>query len=120
MKKFNTVEEYYESFPASIQKILKSMRTIIKKACPEAEEVISYNMPAFKFKKVLVYYAAWKEHIGFYPTTSPLVIFKKELIKYKCSKGAIQFEIGKPLPEKIITKIVKFRVKEISSKEKRR
>ncbi len=119
MKKFNTVEEYYESFPPSIQKILKSMRTIIKKACPEAEEIISYNMPAFKFKKVLVYYAAWKEHIGFYPTTSPMIFFKDELIKYKCSKGAIQFEIGKPLPEKLITKIVKFRVKEVLAKEKR-
>ncbi|GAC1311123.1 MAG: DUF1801 domain-containing protein [Mucilaginibacter sp.] len=110
--KFKTVEEYFSEFPQSTQRILEQVRKIIKHAAPEAKEVISYNMPAFKLNGVLVYYAAHNEHIGFYPTSSPIVAFKEELAAYKWSKGAIQFPIDKPMPLDLITRIVQFRVKE--------
>ena len=111
-KKFNTVEEYIAAFPKEIQELLESMRSIIKAAAPMAEEMISYNMPAFQLDKMLVYYAAWHSHIGFYPTASGIEEFKEDLSKYENSKGAIKFPIDKPLPASLITKIVKFRVKE--------
>ena len=98
--------------------MLDSLRETILQAAPKAEEVISYNMPAFKLKKVLVYYAAHKEHIGFYPTSSPIKFFKDELAKYKTSKGAIQCPIDKRLPTTLIKKIVTFRVQETLEKEK--
>ena len=88
------------------------MRSIIKAAAQMAEEMISYNMPAFQLDKMLVYYAAWHSHIGFYPTASGIEEFKEDLSKYENSKGAIKFPIDKPLPASLITKIVKFRVKE--------
>jgi uncharacterized protein YdhG (YjbR/CyaY superfamily) len=108
--KFKTVEEYFSTFPESTQNILEAIRKVIKGAAPQAKEVISYNMPAFKLHGVLVYYAAHKEHIGFYPTAAPIEIFKNELSAYKYSKGAIQFPIGEPMPFDLITRIVKFRV----------
>lgn len=111
-KKFKTVEEYIAAFPKEIQELLESMRSIIKAAAPMAEEMISYNMPAFQLDKMLVYYAAWHSHIGFYPTASGIEEFKEDLSKYENSKGAIKFPIDKPLPASLITKIVKFRVKE--------
>lgn len=111
-KKFKTVEEYIAAFPKEIQEILENMRSIIKSAAPKAEEMISYNMPAFQLDKMLVYYAAWHSHIGFYPTASGIEEFKEDLSKYENSKGAIKFPIDKPLPASLITKIVKFRVKE--------
>jgi uncharacterized protein YdhG (YjbR/CyaY superfamily) len=116
--KFSTIDDYHVSFPADIRKILEQLRQTIGQAAPQAEEVISYNMPAFKWNGVLVYYAAYKQHIGFYPTPSPIRVFKAELIKFKTSKGAIQFPIDKPLPTALIKKIVKFRVTENSKKEK--
>ncbi|HEY4323666.1 MAG TPA: DUF1801 domain-containing protein [Mucilaginibacter sp.] len=108
--KFKTVEEYFSTFPASTQNILEAIRKVIKAAAPQAKEVISYNMPAFKLHGVLVYYATYKEHIGFYPTSTPIEVFKNELSAYKYSKGAIQFPIGEPMPLDLITRIVKFRV----------
>ena len=111
-KKFSSIDEYHASFPASVQKKLSEIRKTIVQAAPLATEVISYNMPAFKLKKVLVYYAAHKEHIGFYPTASPIKFFKDDLVKYKTSKGAIQFSFDKPLPNTLIKKIVEFRVAE--------
>ncbi len=117
-KKFKTVEEYIATFPKEIQELLKSMRSIIKSAAPKAEELISYNMPAFQLDKMLVYYAAWNSHIGFYPTASGIEEFKEDLSKYENSKGAIKFPIDKPLPVSLITKIVKFRVKENLEKTK--
>src|SRR5438552_12445135 len=95
-RKFKTVDEYLSIFPASTKNMLLKMRETIKQAAPKAEEVISYNMPAFKFHGVLVYYATYREHIGFYPTASPMRAFKNELGDYKTSKGAIQFPIEKP------------------------
>jgi uncharacterized protein YdhG (YjbR/CyaY superfamily) len=110
--KFKSIDEYHETFPEDIQIILQQLRQTIKKAAPQSVEVISYNMPAFKLHKVLVYYAVHKEHIGFYPTSSPIMFFKDELAKYNTSKGAIQLPINKPLPTTLIKKIVKFRVTE--------
>ena len=109
--KFKTIPEYIATFPESTQRILKQMHRIIRTAAPEAEEGISYNMPAFKYHGVLVYYAGYKNHIGFYPTGSGVEAFKKEIAGYKSSKGAIQFPLDEPLPVALITKIVKYRVK---------
>ncbi len=111
-KKFTTVEEYISTFPAETKKLLKEMRKAIKQAAPDAEELISYNMPAFKQEGALVYYAGYKHHIGFYPTSSGIAVFKKEFSNYKNSKGAVQFPIDEPLPLDLVTKIVKYRVKE--------
>jgi uncharacterized protein YdhG (YjbR/CyaY superfamily) len=110
--KFQTVDEYISTFPLQVQAILEELRRVIKQVAPQAEEVISYNMPAIKLKRVLVYYAAYKTHIGFYPTASGIANFKKELSVFKGAKGSVQFPIDKPLPLSLITKIVKFRVKE--------
>lgn len=116
--KFTTIDEYHNTFPEAIQLVLQQLRKLIKQAASQAEEVISYNMPAFKQNKVLVYYAAYKTHIGFYPTPLPIVVFKEELQQYQTSKGAIQFPLDEPLPAALIKKIVKFRVKEDVEKAK--
>ncbi len=118
--KFTTVDEYFSAFPESTQHILDVVRKTIKKAAPDAKEVISYNMPAFKLNGVLVYYAAHNEHIGFYPTASPIVAFKDDLATYKSSKGAVQFPIDKPMPLDLIARIVQFRVREDKEKAARK
>src|ERR1700733_12417565 len=118
--KFKTVDEYFSSFPANIRDILELTRTIIKQEAPNAQEVISYNMPAFKANGVLVYYAAHQGHIGFYPTSSPIEVFKSELSAYKFSKGAIQFPIDKPMPVDLIRLMVKFRVQQDAEKAARK
>jgi uncharacterized protein YdhG (YjbR/CyaY superfamily) len=117
-KNYTGIDEYHAAFPADVQAKLQVLRTTIQQAAPQAQEVISYNMPAFKQHAVLVYYAAYKNHIGFYPTSAPIVYFKKELEKYTTSKGAIQFPIHQPLPIGLIKKIVKFRVKQEREKLK--
>jgi uncharacterized protein YdhG (YjbR/CyaY superfamily) len=116
-KKFETIDEYIASFPESVQDILNKMREVIQKSAPEAEETISYGMPTFKLNGNLVHFAAYKKHIGFYPTPSGIANFKKELSPYKSSKGAVQFPIDEPLPLDIIRKIVIFRVEENSKKD---
>lgn len=108
--KFKTVDEYISTFPDNIKGMLEKLRNTIKKAAPKAEEVISYNMPAFKLQGMLVFYAAYKNHIGFYPTAMPIEVFKDDLVNYKTSKGAIQFPIDKPLPLSLIMNIVRFKV----------
>ena len=118
MVKPANINEYIQSFPEEIQKLLEQLRTTIRKAAPKAEEVISYAMPAFKQNGVLVYFAAYKNHIGFYPTPAGIEAFKDELSKYKNSKGAVQFQIDKPLPISLITKIVKFRAVQDGEKAK--
>jgi len=110
--RFTGVEEYISQYPEDIQKILQQIRAAIKKAAPKSVEVISYGMPAFKMNKVLVYFAAGKNHIGFYPTPNPIKVFSKELEGYKTSKGAIQFPLDKKIPLPLVSKITKFRVKE--------
>ena len=111
--KFKTVDEYISLQPKNIKTLLQQIRKTIKEAAPDAEELISYNMPGYKLKGMLVYFAAWKEHIGFYGASSTLVEkFKKELSAYEISKGTIKFPFDKPLPLTLITKIVKYRAKE--------
>jgi len=116
--KFKTVDEYFSTLPADTKSILQEVRKAVKQAAPEATDVISYNMPAIKSNGVLVYYAAYKEHIGFYPTASPIKVFEQELAPYKWSKGAIQFPIDKPMPTELIARIVKFRVQEDAARAK--
>jgi uncharacterized protein YdhG (YjbR/CyaY superfamily) len=111
-EKFNTVEEYLSAFPPATRRLLNEMREIVRKAAPGAEELISYNMPAIRQHGVLVYYAAFKEHIGFYPTASGIQAFQKELSAYEYSKGAVRFPLDKPLPVTLVKKIVQFRVKD--------
>ncbi|MFH1197876.1 MAG: DUF1801 domain-containing protein [bacterium] len=107
-----SIDEYIIMFPKEIQTKLESLRQTIRKAAPEAEEAISYQMPTFKLNGNLVHFAAYKNHIGFYPTPSGIEAFKKELSIYKSSKGAVQFPIDKKLPLDLVSKIVKYRVKE--------
>ena len=114
--KFKTVDEYFSTFPKNVKNILTELRKTIKQAAPEAEELISYNMPAFKLNGILVYYAAYNKHIGFYPTSSGIETFKNELSVYKWGKGSIQFPLDQPLPTELITNIVKFRVMRNSEK----
>lgn len=111
-QKFKNVDDYISAFPPSTQAILQELRATIKKAAPKAEEVISYNMPGYKLNGMLVWYAGYKSHIGFYPKPSGLQTFQKELAGYKSSKGAVQFPIDQPMPLHLVTKIVKFRIKE--------
>lgn len=119
--KFQTVEEYLSTVPAGMKEAIGKLREIIRKACPEeAEEVISYNMPGFRWNGMLVWYAACKDHIGFYPSSAPIVVFKEELAKYKTSKGAIQLPQDKPLPSALIKKIVKYRVEGNREKTKQK
>lgn len=106
------IDGYIAAYPVNIQNILNELRLTIKKAAPDAVEKISYSMPAFAQKGILVYFAAHSNHIGFYPTSSGVEAFKKELSDYNHSKGTIQFPHDKPLPKGLITKIVKFRVEE--------
>ena len=91
--KFKTVDQYLSALPENVRSILEGLKKTIKQAAPQAEEVISYNMPAFKLNGMLVWYAAYKEHIGLYPTSSAYEVFKDELAGYKTSKGAIQFPV---------------------------
>jgi uncharacterized protein YdhG (YjbR/CyaY superfamily) len=105
------IDDYIERFPKDIQKMLEEMRTTIQKAAPQAEEAIKYAMPTFVLNGNLVHFAAFKNHIGFYPAPQGIEEFKKELAKYNGSKGAVQFPLDKPLPLALVSKIVKFRVK---------
>jgi uncharacterized protein YdhG (YjbR/CyaY superfamily) len=116
MKKPVTIDEYIKNFPKDVQALLQDVRSIIKKAAPDAEEVISYSVPAFKLKGMLVWFAAHTNHIGFYPRASGKEAFEKELSAYKSSKGAVQFPFDKKIPLTLIAKIVKFRVKENEEK----
>ncbi len=113
-----TIDEYIEGFPKDIQGILEKLRVTIRKAAPEAEETINYAIPTFTLNGNLVHFAAAKNHIGFYPAPTGSEAFKKELSSYKSGKGSVQFPLDKPIPLSLITKIVKFRVKENLKKVK--
>ena len=106
------IDEYIAQFPKDVQEILQELRATIRAAAPEAEEAISYQMPTFKLKGYLVYFAAYKNHIGFYPAPRGIEAFKEELSAYKGGKGSVQFPIDKPLPLDLISKIVHYRVTE--------
>ena len=112
------IDQYIAVFPDEIRELLQRVRITIKKAAPEAEEAIKYRMPTFTLKGNLVHFAAFKNHIGFYPAPSAIKAFEKELSMYNGAKGSIQFPVDKPLPLALVTKIVKFRVKENEEKVK--
>jgi len=106
------IDEYIAGFPKDVQALLEQIRTTVRKAAPDAVEAISYGMPAFKLNGNLVYFAGFKNHIGFYPVPSGIEAFKKELSVYEQGKGSVRFPLNKPMPLDLITKIVKFRVEE--------
>ncbi len=113
MKRQAAVDEYIQPFPKEIQIILEKIRKLIRKSAPKADENISYGIPTFDMNgKHLVHFAAFKKHIGFFPTPSAIAAFKKDLSGYKTSKGTIQFPLDKPIPYDLMKKIVEFRVKE--------
>ena len=107
---YKSVDDYIASFPEGVQKILEELRSVIHAAAPDATEKISYQMPAFTLNGPLVYFAAFKSHIGFYPTASGIAAFEKELAVFDTSKGTVRFPTDQPLPFDLIRKIVKFRV----------
>ncbi len=113
-KKYQSIEEYISDFPEDKALILSNIRHLIKTTAPQATECISYNMPAFKTKKVLVYFAAFKNHIGFYALPSGNKAFQEELKNYKTGKGSIQFPLSQPIPYDLIQKIIEFRIKEVA------
>lgn len=115
-KPVTTVDEYIASQPEILRPRLQKLRQTIRKAAPKAEEVISYSMPAWKYNGILLYFMAHTYHIGFYPVSSAIKAFEKDLTKYKTSKGTVQFPNDKPIPSNLITKMVKFRVKENEAK----
>lgn len=110
--KFKTIDEYILQFPEEVQEKLDTLRKVIKDSAPDSTEKISYQMPTFYLHGNLVHFAAYKNHIGFYPAPSGIEAFKHKLSEYKSSKGAVQFPNEKPLPYELISEIVKFRVAE--------
>ncbi|PYM16903.1 MAG: hypothetical protein DME18_00345 [Verrucomicrobia bacterium] len=110
------IDEYIAGFPRDVQVILQGIRNTIKKAAPDAEEAIKYQVPTFVLNGNLVHFAAFQKHIGFYPTPSAIQEFKDELCSYESAKGSVQFPLDKPVPFGLIRKIVKFRLKETRKK----
>ena len=119
-RRFNTIDQYIETFPKNIQDILQDLRKTVRKAAPQAEETISYLIPTFRLNGNLVHFAAFKNHIGFFPTSSAIRAFRKDLSRYELSKGTIRFPLDKPLPLSLVSRIVKFRVKENLAKGKKK
>jgi uncharacterized protein YdhG (YjbR/CyaY superfamily) len=118
-KVFKTIDEYIATFPKNVQRILEELRQAIRDSAPEAEEAISYQIPTFKLNGNLVHFAAFKNHIGFYPTSSGIEAFKEELSGYEVSKGTVRFPMNKPIPFDLVMKIVSYRVKENSDRKKK-
>jgi uncharacterized protein YdhG (YjbR/CyaY superfamily) len=112
-----TIDEYIAQFPEDVQQILQKVRAVIKEAAPGATEKISYQMPAYYLNGYLVYFAAWKTHIGFYPAGAGIETFDNEIAAYKRSKGAVQFPLDKPIPYDLISRITKFRVEQNLAKK---
>lgn len=110
------VDDYIASFPEQVGKRLKKIREAVKKNAPEALELLSYNMPAYKYHGMLLYFAAFERHIGFYAFPTGNYAFKSELSMYKTGKGSVQFPLDKPLPLTLINRMIKFRVKENQEK----
>jgi len=117
-KKFETIDEYIESFPENVQSGLEKLRETVREAAPEAAESVTYDMPTFKLNgQRLVYFSAWKNHIGFYSIPEGNEAFRKELSSYAGEKGSLRFQLDKPIPYDLVKKIVMFRMKEIQQKE---
>ena len=115
---FKTVDEYIDLHPPAVKAGLDLLRKTIKSAAPEAEEMISYQMPAYRLKGMLAFFSAAKNHYGFYPTASPIIAFREKLKSYETSKGAVRFPMNKPIPVKLIREMVKWKVRENLAKEK--
>lgn len=119
-----SIDEYILQFPPHIQERLQMLRKVIKGAAPDAQEKISYQMPTFVLHGNLVHFAAFKNHIGFYPTPSAIEAFKNQLSKFKGGKGSVQFPIEQPIPYELISEIVKFRalenIKKLEEKSKKK
>ena len=113
-----SIDQYIAGFPPLVQEKLEAIRATIRKAAPEAEETISYQMPAVVLKGTLVYFAAFKKHIGFYPKTTAIKKFRKELSAYEGAKGSVRFPLDRPIPTALIRRIVKFRAAENRAKAK--
>ncbi len=114
-----TITEYIAAAPKDTRKKLREIRATIKAGAPRAIESLKWSMPAFSYSRILVTFAVFKNHIGFYPTPSAITKFKKDLTKYKTAKGSIQFPLDKPLPLPLIRKITAFRTKELRTGEKK-
>jgi uncharacterized protein YdhG (YjbR/CyaY superfamily) len=117
-KRPETIDEYIKGFPEEVQAILEKMRKTIRKAAPEAKESISYRMPTFKLNGALVYFAAFKDHISFFPTSKGIIAFKKELSPYKGSAGTVQFPLDKPIPYDLVRRITLSRRQQNLTKKK--
>ena len=115
-----TVDQYISSFPPEVQNILRKIRTAVRRAAPGAEETISYRIPSYTLQGKLIYFAAFKKHIGFYPRVTGIAKFKRELSAYEGAKGSVKFPLNKPVPLALISRIVKFRVKENLTRAKTR
>lgn len=115
--KVDNIDDYISAFPKDVQRRLEEIRRVIRKTAPDAEEAISYAIPTFKLNGNLVHFAAFKNHIGFYPAPSGIAAFKKELSKYAAAKGSAQFPYEEPLPLDLIRRMVEFRVKENMKKK---
>lgn len=115
-KAYATIDDYIASCPEDVRPKLEKLRRAIRSAAPEAEETISYRMPAFRLNGPLVYFAAFKTHFGFFPTSSPIPVFKAALASYETSKGTIRFPLDRPIPFDLVKKIVGYKVKENSSR----
>ncbi len=118
--KQSAIDQYISAFPTAVQDTLQRIRATIREAVPEAQETIKYRMPTFVLHENLVHFAAFKKHIGFYPTPSGIRHFKRELTPYDTSKGAVQFPHDKPIPYTLIKKITVFRAKEARNRQVRR
>ena len=112
----NEIDEYIAGFPPDVQEMLRQIRATIRAAAPEATEAIKYGVPTFILGENLVHFAAFRNHVGFYPTPSGIEKFKAELSSYQCAKGSVRFPIDQPMPLKLIRKIVAFRVKEVRAR----
>ena len=112
-----TIDQYIEQFPTEVVKKLNELRFTIIQVIPEATERISYKMPAFHWKENLIYFAAYKNHIGIYPTSKPIDHFKEELKNFKCSKGAIQIPLNQEIPIELVKKIVLYRIEQVKNKK---
>ncbi|SFE72267.1 Uncharacterized conserved protein YdhG, YjbR/CyaY-like superfamily, DUF1801 family [Paenibacillus catalpae] len=116
---YTSIDEYIADFSPEIQAILTKIREVIRAAAPDAKEKISYQMPAFELNGNLVYYAAFKKHIGFYPTAGGISAFQEELSGYKGAKGSVQFPLNKPIPYELIKRITEYRAAENREKGKK-
>ncbi|MBN1265705.1 MAG: DUF1801 domain-containing protein [Anaerolineales bacterium] len=109
---FDSINEYIAQFPASVQEKLKALRAVIREAAPDAVEKISYRMPTFYLKGNLVHFAAYRNHIGFYPAPSGIERYREKLSDYQGGKGSVQFPLDQPIPYDLVSEIVRFRVQE--------